>query len=82
MSKPDQNRFRPTHDDAALEETEAHARNYSDRNVKHDVDEVSWDDDTEGHRFSSSDAGVKHDVKDVAWEDEDGTEGHGVRIKV
>ena len=83
MSKPDQNRFRPTSDDSALQDTEAHKiYSGSDRGIKHNVDDVSWDEDeTEGHRFSSSDAGVKHDVEDVAWEDEDGTEGHGISAK-
>jgi hypothetical protein len=77
-------RFRPTSDDSALEETEAHKLySGSDRGIKHDVEDVAWEDeDAEGHRFSSSDAGVKHDVEDVSWDDEDGTEGHAARVKV
>lgn len=85
MTKNRTDKFRPVGDDSTLEETEAHKiYSGSDRGIKHDVDDVAWDetDETEGHRFSSSDTNVKHDVEDVAWDDEDGTEGHGVRIKI
>ena len=84
MSKPDNERFRPTSDDSALEDTEAHKLySGSDRGIKHDVDDVTWDEDdeTEGHRFSSSDVNVKHDVEDVAWDENDDTEGHATRGK-
>jgi hypothetical protein len=82
MSEQNTNRFRPTSDDRTLDEVEAHKiYSGSDRGIKHDVDDVTWDEDqTEGHRFSSSDVNVKHDVEDVAWEDE-GTEGHAARFK-
>jgi len=57
MSKPNNDRFRPTTDDRALEETEA-------------------------HRFTGSDPSEEHDGKDVPGDDEDGTEGHGLRVRV
>ena len=83
MSKHDSDRFRPTSDDRSLEEVEAHKiYSGSDRGIKHDVDDVEWDEDseTEGHRFSSSDVNVKHDVEDVTWDEDGGTEGHGARF--
>jgi hypothetical protein len=88
MSKPTNpsNRFRPTSDDRALEETEVEGHRFSssDEGVKHDVEDVTWDesDETEGHRFYNSDKTIKHDVENVTWDDEDGTEGHATRVRV
>jgi hypothetical protein len=56
MSEQNTNRFRPTSDDRALEEVEAHKLYAgSDRGIKHGVDDVNWDedDDTEGHGISA-----------------------------
>jgi hypothetical protein len=98
MTKDKTEKFRPTRDDSALQDTEAHGarfngvrsededteveghRMFSDRTVKHDVEDVTWDepDETEGHRMLS-DRTVKHDVEDVTWDEADETEGHSVR---
>ena len=53
MSKPSNDRFRPTSDDRALEETDVEAHRFynSNADIKHDVEDVTWDDEdgTEGH---------------------------------
>jgi hypothetical protein len=101
MSNDKTEKFRPTSDASALQDTEAHVikgrgiraddeeteveghRLWSDRTVKHDVEDVTWDeadenDETEGHRMFS-DRTVKHDVEDVTWDEADENEGHSVR---
>jgi hypothetical protein len=72
MSNDKTEKFRPTSDASALQDTEAHV--IKGRGIRADDEET----EVEGHRLWS-DRTVKHDVEDVTWDEADETEGHSVR---